>query len=121
MTQRTTAERRQHPRVQATFALQMGDGPHDGGIVSESINISSGGLSFRSVRAMEEFTRLGLTLVLPVKPAPLPVEVRAVVVRCEPSRDPAKRTFFDVAVCFTEISEADRATLNSFIASHLAH
>lgn len=120
MTQRTSAERRQHPRVPAAFALQMGDGRHDGEIVSESINISSGGLYYRSTRQLEEFTRVELTLVFPGQPQPRPVEVRAVVVRCEPSADPAKRTFFDIAVCFTDISDADRVILDEFIASRIA-
>ena len=124
MTQSNSAERRQHPRVPAAFALHMGDGHQDGEVVSESINVSSSGLYYRSTRPVEEFTRLGLTLVFPGAPghaASAPVEVRAVVVRCEPSADPAKRTFFDIAVCFTDVSDASRVVLNEFIASRMAH
>ena len=125
MTQSNPAERRQHPRVPAAFDLHLGDKLSDGELVaSESINISSGGLYCRMAQPLEMFTRVSLMLVFPGTgglPASRPVEVRAVVVRCEPSTDPATRTFYDIAVCFTDVSDADRDIIEQFISSRVSH
>ncbi len=125
MTESNPAERRQHLRVPADFSLHMGDALPDGGpAASESINISSGGLYCRMARPLELFTRVSLTLVFPASaaaPAPAPVEARAVVVRCDPSNRPGKGTFYDVAVCFTDVSDSGQDIIDGFIASRAAH
>lgn len=114
-------ERRRHERVPASLAVSFGGSGAPGGtIMSESINISAGGLYFRADRAIEVETILAMTLVLPptsARTGEQAINVTGVVVRSEPERHASGRNFYSVACFFLDISDADRAVLEDYIQS----
>jgi c-di-GMP-binding flagellar brake protein YcgR len=116
---RRATERRQHERVPANLAMQLGDVLHDGAVLTtESLNISSGGLYCRVRRPIDPFTRVNLTLVFPPtgrREKQHMVKCKAVVVRCEPDSTPQQRHVYSVACAFTEVSDADREVIEDFV------
>jgi hypothetical protein len=112
------AERRRHERVSVQLALSVGGA--DGTVMSQSINISQGGVYFQSDHAIDVETMLSLTLVLPPtahRSAEHAINVSGVVVRCEPESGAGGRNFYSVACFFTDVSDTDRAVLEDYISA----
>jgi hypothetical protein len=109
----TGAERRRAPRAPATFPLRFGAERAPATLR----DISSLGLCCETSAAVDEMTAVRIELEVPVTAGgaqPSPLRVAGAVVRCElivgskPSR-------YEVAVFFTEIDEADRRQLASYV------
>lgn len=112
------ADRRRHTRVAVEVAVSVGAA--GGTLTSRSINISQGGVHFRTDHPIEVETMVSLTLVLPPTPsrgAEHAINVSGVVVRCEPESGAGGRNFYSIGCFFTDVSDTDRAVLEDYIAS----
>lgn len=113
-------ERRRAPRVVAKLAMQIaglgGDSPV---LTTESINLSAGGLQFQSKVTIEPLTRVALTLLLPPFGRRLRrervVQCQGVIVRAAEIEEPRKKPRFELACCFTDISEEDRDLVEQYV------
>ncbi|MBI4364324.1 MAG: PilZ domain-containing protein [Candidatus Latescibacteria bacterium] len=113
-------DRRGTPRVVAKLAMQIaGFGGDSSVLTTESINLSAGGLQFQSKVALDALTRVALTLLLPPFGRRLRrermVQCRGVIVRVAEIEQPRKRPRFEVACCFTDISDEDRELIEQYV------
>jgi hypothetical protein len=87
---------------------------------AESLNVSANGVYFASRTFIPLLTRLRVTLELPGDGgATSRVACDGVVVRTEPEKETASAREYQVACYFTEISDADRSRLESYILGHV--
>lgn len=112
-------ERRGAVRVPARLAMEIQVGA--GAERVESLNVSANGVYFASPRYIAPLTRLRMVLDLPgVKGrSATNVSVDGVVVRTEPEEERSGVDEYEIACYFTEISERDRETLESYILTHV--
>ena len=115
MTHKTPAERRQHPRVVNNVPVKISCPLAD--FVTQTQNISCSGAYCRVNTYLEPMTKLGVTLLLPVKKngktATRKVSCNGVVVRSE--NIPNDKEFY-VAIFFNDIHPKDSRTLAEFMA-----
>ena len=87
---------------------------------AESLNVSANGVYFASRAFIPLLTRLRITLELPEESGTASrVSCDGVVVRTEPEAEAASVREYQVACYFTEISDADRRRLESYILRHV--
>ena len=87
---------------------------------AESLNVSANGVYFASRAFIPLLTKLRVTLELPGEGgATSRVSCDGVVVRTEPENETPSAREYQVACYFTEIAEADRARLESYILRHV--
>lgn len=87
---------------------------------AESLNVSANGVYFASKAFIPLLTKLRVTLELPGEGgATSKVSCDGVVVRTEPEKATSAAREYQVACYFTEISEADRTRLESYILRHV--
>jgi hypothetical protein len=112
------AERRGSARVPARLAMEITLG--DDRSRAESLNVSANGVYFASESFIPLLTKLRVTLELPGEGGTASrVSCDGVVVRTEPETETASVREYQVACYFTEISEADRTRLESYILRHV--
>ena len=124
----TTKERREHPRYDSEFAVQLAvrDGSQPAGtLVSQSRNLSLGGIYCRLTRYVPILTKLQLTLLLPlrgkkkgeVKTQMLRVD--GVVVRTSPEEEKPGVSDYEIACAFLTIDDDTKKTLARYIREHV--
>ena len=107
------AERRRATRAAATFPVRLSSESHaDPAILRD---LSEIGLACSAPQPIAEMTLVGLDFVLPGSAENH--HVQGAVVRCAPLRVPsgAERRW-DIAVYFTEVSDATRRALREYVA-----
>ena len=110
---RGPAERRLHPRVRISFPImvEVEDQPR---IEGHTVDLGLGGVRAILTRYLPLFTRLSLTMELPVTGREEvmrfhPVQATVAVVRIEPDEEAEEDTEYDVSLAFTGVSdERDR-------------
>jgi hypothetical protein len=115
-----TRERRGAPRVVAKLAMQIAGMDGEASVLTtESINLSAEGLQFQSKVALAPLTKVALTLLLPPFGRRLRrerlVQCQGVIVRTAEIERPRQKRKFELACCFTEISEQDRALVEQYV------
>ena len=115
-----TRERRGAPRVVAKLAMQIAGTDGEASVLTtESINLSAEGLQFQSKVALAPLTKVALTLLLPPFGRRLRrerlVQCQGVIVRAAEIERPRQKRKFELACCFTEISEQDRALVEQYV------
>jgi len=115
-----TRERRGAPRVVAKLAMQIAGTDGEASVLTtESINLSAEGLQFQSKVALAPLTKVALTLLLPPFGRRLRrerlVQCQGVIVRTAEIERPRQKRKFELACCFTEISEQDRALVEQYV------
>jgi c-di-GMP-binding flagellar brake protein YcgR len=115
----TTRERRRAPRVLAKLAMQIAGVGGESVLTTESINLSAGGLQFQSRTGLPTLTKVALTLLLPPFGRRLRrgrvVQCQGVIVRAAEIELPRQRRRFELACCFTDISEEDRELVEQYV------
>ena len=81
----------------------------------ESLNVSLSGACCRSRYFLPLMSRMKVTLVLPDGKSSERLEVNAVVVRVNPSSDPALAGFYDLALYFTDMAAPDQERLGKYL------
>ena len=117
---RQTTERRKSPRIDARLALQVDRDRKPGGdrpVSSESLDLSTGGISCLVRSFMAPLTRIGLTLLLPSfgrqgKKTQV-INCEGVVVRCQ--NDGMEEGCWEMACCFTDVKQPDRLLIEEYI------
>ena len=117
---KSSKERRKAPRVIAKLAMQIaGIGEDASVLTTESINLSAGGLQFQSKVGLEPLTRVALTLLLPPFGRRLRrgrvVQCRGVIVRSAEIEMPRQKRKFELACCFTDMSEQDQELVEQYV------
>jgi len=117
---KSSKERRKAPRVIAKLAMQIaGIGEDASVLTTESINLSAGGLQFQSKVGLEPLTRVALTLLLPPFGRRLRrgrvVQCRGVIVRSAEIEMPRQKRKFELACCFTDMSEEDQELVEQYV------
>jgi hypothetical protein len=117
---KSTRERRHAPRVITKLAMQIaGVGGDSTVLTTESINLSAGGLQFQSKTALLPLTKVALTLLLPPFGRRLRrgrvVQCQGVIVRAAEIELPRQKRKFELACCFTDISEQDRELVEQYV------
>ncbi|TMQ53205.1 MAG: PilZ domain-containing protein [Candidatus Eisenbacteria bacterium] len=115
-----TRERRGAPRVVAKLAMQIAGMDGEASVLTtESINLSAEGLQFQSKIALAPLTKVALTLLLPPFGRRLRrerlVQCQGVIVRAAEIERPRQKRKFELACCFTEISEQDKALVEQYV------
>ena len=115
-----TRERRGAPRVVAKLAMQIAGLDGEASVLTtESINLSAEGLQFQSKVALAPLTKVALTLLLPPFGRRLRrerlVQCQGVIVRAAEIERPRQKRKFELACCFTEISEQDKALVEQYV------
>ncbi len=112
------ADRRGSARVPARLSMEITLGNDRAS--AESLNVSANGVYFASQSFIPLLTKLRVTLELPAEGgATSKVSCDGVVVRTEPEKEMASAREYQVACYFTEISDADRSRLESYILRHV--
>ena len=111
-------ERRAHQRIDTNIQLQ--GSPERGDVVARMTtnNLSLGGLQCTSSTEFPEMTRLAVRLMLPAtrSDGTEPVDLEAVVVRCEEAeRSCGGDDRFSLALFFTRLDDITRERLSEFI------
>ena len=117
---KSSKERRKAPRVIAKLAMQIaGVGEDTSVLTTESINLSAGGLQFQSKVGLEPLTRVALTLLLPPFGRRLRrgrvVQCQGVIVRSAEIEMPRQRRKFELACCFTDMSDEDQELVEQYV------
>jgi len=88
-------------------------------LTTESINLSAEGLQFQSKVALAPLTKVALTLLLPPFGRRLRreriVQCQGVIVRAAEIERPRQKRKFELACCFTDISEEDRVLVEQYV------
>ncbi len=113
-------ERRKFPRVGKNLSIKLSDGEFD--ILTETKNISANGAYCPVSKPLEEMTRLGLVLLIPIrknrKKIIRKINCSGVVVRSEYCKDNGKYPY-RVGIYFSEIKEQDKKALLTYVNSCL--
>ena len=111
----TQPERRRAPRVADRVAVSIVN-PREV-IRAETKDLSTSGAYCSLDRFIPLMTKLQLAFSLPT--ASQPIRCEGVVVRVLPQTEQPGRNIYEVAVFFTEVSDADRNALNAFVQQRL--
>ena len=119
MPRKAIKERRKGPRIRARLALQVERCVRpstERPLTTESVNVSSGGVSCRARTNLEPATKVGLTLLLPSfgrrgKKTQV-ITCTGVVVRSQPGESDEE---VDLACAFTDIKKEDRLLIEEYI------
>ena len=113
-----TKERRGSPRVVAKLAMQIAGMGDSSVLTTESINLSAGGLQFQSKVKLEPLTKVALTLLLPpfgrLRRERM-VQCEGVIVRAAEIDRPRQKPKFELACCFTGLTEGDRELIEQYV------
>ncbi|MFC1631312.1 PilZ domain-containing protein [Candidatus Omnitrophota bacterium] len=111
-------ERRQHPRTEGLLPLKISQKGLD--VITETKNISCSGVCCRVNKPIPLMTKLGLTLLLPIrhgtKVNTAKVKCKGVVVRSEPTIvEEADTAYQSIAVFFSDLSKKDRGKITEYV------
>jgi c-di-GMP-binding flagellar brake protein YcgR len=120
MTKNAVKERRKAPRIDTRLALQVERQARpatERPLTTESLDLSTGGISAAVRNRLEPLTKVGLTLLLPSfgrqgKKTQV-VTCTGVVVRCEPH--PHGEGDFELACAFTDVRKEDQHLIEEYI------
>jgi hypothetical protein len=122
------SERREHPRFDSEFAVQLavreGSLPV-GTLVSQSRNLSLGGIYCHLSRFVPVLTKLQLTLLLPFRGKKKGdvktqmVRVDGVVVRTSPEEEKAGVSDYEIACAFLTVDDETKKMLAKYIREHV--
>ncbi len=121
-------ERREHQRFESEFAVQLAvrDGATpQGTLVSQSRNLSLGGIYCHLSRFVPVLTKLQLTLLLPIRGKKKGdvktqlLRVDGVVVRTTPEEEKPGVSDYEIACAFLTIDDETKKTLARYIREHL--
>jgi PilZ domain-containing protein len=108
-------ERRAHPRANCdgTITIQLADGAHQ----ARLRDVSRAGICFFLDRPLAEMTMLAVRIDLPARErqAPVRIDGRGVVVRCQPIAKALEH--YEIAVFLNELAEPQRDRLDAFVAA----
>ena len=112
-------ERRKHQRAKRHLPLKIADKTFD--VITETADISPAGIYCRITRLLQPMSKVEVVFLLPSKNngrQAKKIRCRGVVVRSEPVilKD-AERAHYNIAIFFTEISERDQKTIESYVNS----
>jgi hypothetical protein len=121
------SDRREHPRFDAEFAVQVADRDGvlpQGTIVSQSRNISLSGIYCRVNHFIPVLTKLQLTLLLPFRGKKRDVKTQVVkadaaVVRATPSKAQAGASDYEIACAFLGLEDDAKKSLARYIREHI--
>lgn len=114
------AERRSHPRIAKPLSLKLGLGTAD--CVTQTKNISVSGALCEVDRSIDLFTKLKITLLVPLKynihanNKVSKISCEGVVVRKEAIPNTNK---FDIAIFFNRISKVAADKIHQYVNSHI--
>lgn len=107
-------EQRAFRRHAERLSLHVSSEPQ-GQFEIETLNVSLSGAHCRSRYFLPLMTRMRVTLVLPAGRTSDRLEADAVVVRVDPSSDPALAGFYDLALYFTRMEPVAQERLGAFL------
>jgi hypothetical protein len=113
------AERRSHPRIAKSLSLKLGSGTAD--CVTQTKNISVSGALCEVDRSIDLFTKLKITLLVPLKGnihaenKVSKISCEGVVVRKEAIPHTNK---FNIAIFFNRISKVAADKIYQYVSSH---
>jgi hypothetical protein len=104
-------ERRRHPRTRADLGLRLG--APSGETPARVHDVSSSGIRCLTEVSLPVMTQVRVHLVLPAALGERHVVCDGVVVRSERT---GRAAAFDTAIFFSDVAEADRTELESYVA-----
>lgn len=107
-------EQRAFRRHAERLSLHVASEPQ-GQFEIETLNVSLSGAYCRSRYFLPVMSRMKVTLVLPSGRTSERLEADAVVVRVNPSTDPALAGFYDLALYFTRMDSSAQERLGAFL------
>ena len=115
-------ERRREPRIEADLPLKIGS--EDAAVITQTRNISTLGMYCQVETEIPPMTKVSLTLYAPVPGKGKNVVTRkvnceGVVVRSEPVTEKDGSTRYNVAIYFSDLSEADRKAISLYVKHRL--
>jgi c-di-GMP-binding flagellar brake protein YcgR len=116
---KTLVERRKHPRVNKALSLKLSSLNAD--LVTETKNISASGVLCEVEHPLELFTKVKITLLLPIRDS---VAVKTKVVRVACEGVVVRKDFipeiqkFNIAIFFNRISKVASEKLARYISCH---
>ena len=123
MNRRGSAERRSAPRVSARLPIQVAAMETEDLVVTESMNLSRGGVSCRTAEFFAPLSRVALTLILPpfgaLSKSARRMHAEGVIVRCDRVPDEEQlgdEHGFDLACCFTSLDAESKNLLEAYVA-----
>jgi hypothetical protein len=123
----TTPERRAATRVDARLPLQLTEPDSRLVVTTESLDLSKSGVGCRTPDYLAPLSKVALTIILPpfgtLSRAPRSLRAEGVVVRCDPvpagPDDEGADPEYELACCFTALSEDAQTVLDAFVAWRL--
>ncbi len=111
-------ERRKQPRVSAGLPVKLGSDRTT--LITQTKNISTLGLFCRVDAEFPLMTRISVTLFAPVptaagKTVTRKVNCDGIVIRSERVSDAAGAVFYNLAVYFSELNEAQRKIIDRYV------
>ncbi|MEQ8767734.1 MAG: PilZ domain-containing protein [Planctomycetota bacterium] len=113
---RPASERRRHPRVRVDLPLSLSFETQETEVQIKDLSLS--GVCCRTPFEMNEMTQVQIAMELPMD-EPASIEIRGVVVRCEPIED-QEPPIHDLAIFFTEFQGESQQRLAEYLHGQLA-
>lgn len=112
----TTPNRRKTPRIIQQLPLRLQAAAEE--LITKTENVSASGAYCTVSRFLPLMTKLQIRLELPGPPR-ASISCEAAVVRIDPPKAVARRSQYQVAIFFTDLSEQDRSSLARYVQHHL--
>ena len=113
----STPERRAAQRIAKQLPLTLSDDAAP--FLTHTKNLSTSGAYCTVRRFIAPMTKLQVQMEISGHAKPTVVRCEGVVVRVEPPRKLARRTTYNVAIFFSNLTDRDRATLARFVDAHV--
>ena len=110
-------ERRTAPRIVHEVPVTIRH--PEGEFVVQTKNLSTSGAYCVFKRFVPPMTKLEIHLQIPANPHAKSIACQGVVVRVDPPHADPNRRHYDVAIFFSDIQPAERASLTAYIQQHL--
>lgn len=112
-------ERRKHQRARKHLPLKIADTSFD--VITETVDVSPAGIYCRVTRLLQPMSKVEVVFLLPSKNngrQAKKIRCKGVVVRSEPIiLENTEKAHYNIAIFFTEISEKDQKTIESYVSS----
>lgn len=110
-------ERRKYPRIEDTVPLKL-DG-EEADFITETINLSAGGLYCKVNRYIPVMTKFKITMLLPEERGKRrrieKIKCEGIVVRVEPEYPEDKRNEYNIAIFISNINKEDRQRIEKYV------
>lgn len=110
-------ERRKYPRVTGKVPLKL-SGIEDSDLITETINISCGGVYCKVSKFIPVMTKLKILMFVPPterKKRSYRIECEGIVVRSEPESPSEGRKEYYIAIYFSRIKKGDRQKIAEYV------